>query len=230
MQTPVLLRKYGHLVLLLLLLLLGSGITYFVSARLFTIQTIEVVGNGVSVAIDQERLPKNLLFFPSDAIVKDILADNQLVEGVEIRKKFPHTLIIIARGRQAIARIFFGGRQWGIDQTGIVVGEIIGFSSLPVVDIAVQSVEAGQQIAGGKVVEMLEITKAVQSFLPLVSLVATESSSILARTDKTDIFIAQGFDAKTISATLQTLFEGFRIKGTLPTVIDLRFNRPVVKF
>ncbi len=55
-----------------------------------------------------------------------------------------------------------------------------------------------------------------------------DSASILATMGHTNIFLPQKGDLKVKAGTLQTIVMGFRIKGTLPTVIDLRFEKPIV--
>ena len=60
-----------------------------------------------------------------------------------------------------------------------------------------------------------------------VGLVEEQSGSLHAVSATLDIFFTQDAIEQTL-ATLQTLIAGFRIKGTLPKVIDLRFDKPVI--
>ncbi len=71
-----------------------SFIVYWFIRTFFVIQTIEIAGDGITVIVDEKKISKNLLFFPSDKIREDILRENQLLEDVVFSKKFPHTLIL----------------------------------------------------------------------------------------------------------------------------------------
>jgi cell division septal protein FtsQ len=76
-------------------ILLVSSIAYIIVSFLFSLQTIEVVGTNVQVIIDEKKMSKNLFFFPSDRVRKEILTNNTLLSDVQFQKKYPHTLVIV---------------------------------------------------------------------------------------------------------------------------------------
>ena len=88
----------------------------------------------------------------------------------------------------------------------------------------------------GEILNVKKLTTSLSVFeeinvISRISLIKEiEGDGIFIQTEKTGIFITQDSRTDQTIATLQTLFEGFRIKGTLPRVVDLRFDKPVVQF
>ncbi len=213
-----------------LVLLAATGLTLAL-IKLFTITTIEVVGVGVDIQVDKEKIINNLLFFPTDKLRSDILRDNQLLADVRFEKKFPHTLVIKPVVRLAFARLETADRRVLLDIQGIVVGEGSGMEQLPVLKFPdVTMIRTGQRIGDTRILQGLRFYELVDGLLPIDYIAAHEGSALLAKSGTLDIFFPQDANMAEILATLQTLMTGFRIKGTLPTVVDLRFDKPVVKF
>jgi hypothetical protein len=79
-------------------------------------------------------------------------------------------------------------------------------------------------------VTALAFLNGTRDFLPIQTITIEDDSSLRAKSNTMDILFPQDGSMPAILATLQTLLSGFRIKGTLPTLIDLRFNKPMVKF
>ena len=80
------------------------------------------------------------------------------------------------------------------------------------------------------VVQAVSLIKKTKTFIQWSFIEPYETQSIRARFGQTDIIITQTNDLSQVLDTLQTLMEGFRIKGTMPKSIDLRFGKPIVQF
>lgn len=224
-------RRYGRVVLFLVLALLGSILVYWSGNRLFEIQNIEIEGNGMNVVVDERRIPKNLLLFPSEKIRIQILADNPLVEDIEFKKKLPHTLVIKGIARTPVARLVSGLSAVNLDKTGIILpSDDKSVSGLPLLLFANSTVKIGDRVNSKQILAGLSFITDAQTFMKINSIESYDSQSLLAKTPKADIFIPQSADMHAVAATLQTLLSGFRIKGTLPTKIDLRFEKPIVTY
>ncbi len=230
LRTRTYLRKFGKVFATIFLTCIVSIGVIFGVTKFFTIRTIEVEGAGVQVVVDQKKLAKNLLFFPSEQLRLQLLSANPLLGNVEIHKKFPHTLVIVAFLRTPIGRLQSNNRLVDLDKDGVVVKEGIHDDALPLLIFDVTPIHIGDKMSDVRIVQSLAALSAFQSFVKIDTITSLDSQSLQVKFGKTSIYITQNENIQEIAATLQTLLAGFRIKGTLPTIIDLRFTKPVVSF
>lgn len=184
----------------------------------------------MQIVIDEKKMSKNLLFFPSGRARKELLADNILLSDVQFQKKYPHTLVIVPLLRPAFVRLRSGDRVVLVDRTGVVLMDGDQGLALPIIQFSLPFVRVGETITDKRVQMSLAVLDGLQKAFTIISITEFDGPSLFVKTDKTDIFIPQESDVVGILATLQTLITGFRIKGTLPAVVDLRFDKPVIKF
>ncbi|MFZ2025134.1 MAG: hypothetical protein WAV51_02560 [Microgenomates group bacterium] len=201
----------------------------YVLLRLFQIKNIIVSGDPAKVEVNAKQFVGNMIFFQSDAVITQIKNDNPLIKTIEIRKHFPSTLELVVYKRQPIARLQTSTAIVGIDSEAIVT-DVLGNDLAPVIQIDVPLVRMGQTIKDEGVKQAVEIIAGSQSFLHIRKIQNYETVSLQARTQESNIFFPQKGDIRPILDTLQTLIMGFRIKGTMPKTIDLRFDKPVVQF
>jgi len=222
-------RKFGKLIFLLFFTLAASVILYLFITRFFSIQTIIVDGQNVRLIIDNKKIPKNLLFFPSDRIRQELLRDNSLLADIQFQKVFPHILKIRPIIRIPFARLIVDGRLVLVDRSGVALQDGDGGLPLPLISVSINPFRVGETISDPKLQFALTILDLTKPYLTVVSITNTDGSTFLVKDAKTDIFLTQDKQASGTLATLQMLITGFRIKGTLPTVVDLRFDKPIVK-
>jgi hypothetical protein len=230
MYTGVVRRKIGKTILFCIFIIVFSVLSYEAVTRLFSIQVIEVVGNGIQVQVDEKKISKTLLFFPSDRLRGEVLRDNPLLADVYFRKRYPHTLVIIPTLRPAFARLQTNDRVVLLDRSGTVLMDGDQGKTLPLFRFHLQFIRVGEVISDTRVQLALSLLDRLGGVLPVDGITEQDGPYILVKTGKTDIFIPQDKELDDILATLQTLMTGFRIKGTLPEVVDLRFDKPVIKF
>lgn len=223
-------RKYRRGLLIAICAALVSVGVYGLVTVLFPIQTIEVASGDIQVEVEEARIPKNLLFFPSEKIRQDLLADNPLLADITFKKKFPHTLVIIPHLRTPLVRVYGQDRRVLVDRDGVVMGDDDGYGSLPIVDIPAVGLRIGGTIHDSRVLAAISFVSRVSEFVAIEQVTLVEDRYLQAKTDTYTILFTQDTPTVALSATLQTLILGFRIKGSLPAVIDLRFNKPVVRF
>lgn len=228
-RTKGTVRRWGRFVLFITIAILaGSSIAYAVD-RVFRVRKIEVVGVGIHLSLDPRRIEKNLLFLPTRHIELDLMEAYPELERIEVYKKFPQTLVIVASQRSPIARLKTNNHTFILDKEGVVLPDSLAGGMLPTVFVDLPAVQVGKTITDPRIVLALAFLDALDESIRIET-VFENDASLQAKSGKTDIFIPQKGDAQTLAATLQTLFMGFRIKGSLPTVIDLRFDKPIVKF
>ncbi|OGG34522.1 hypothetical protein A2363_04995 [Candidatus Gottesmanbacteria bacterium RIFOXYB1_FULL_47_11] len=219
-------RKYA-LFFRILLFVIFSLCVYIGVTKLFALTSILVIGENIQITVDLKKLPKTLLFFPSEKIRSDLLAANPILGDITFEKKYPHTLVINPVMRSAYAILITPSRQVFVDDQGVVLGDTPGTPpGLPTIRVDAPNIRIGQKIADPRIVAALSFLRGTRGVLP-VGLVEEQSGSLHAVSATLDIFFTQDAIEQTL-ATLQTLIAGFRIKGTLPKVIDLRFDKPVI--
>lgn len=230
-KRTIFLRKFGRVVGYIVLFCLFSGAVYWVAIREFTIKNIVVVGNNIRVQVDEARLPKTLLLFPADTIRTQLLADNPILADIQFQKKYPHTLMIVPTLRTAVARLSLTGREVLVDEAGIVLADADASSALlPRLVVPLPAVRIGEIIGDQRVIAGTSFIRGIRDILPIRSISVEDERSLRAKSDELDIVFPKDGSIPSILTTLQTLLAGFRIKGTLPTFIDLRFDKPIVKF
>lgn len=198
------------------------------SIHLFDIRTVLVSGDAVQVVVSGNLKNRNLLFFSGKEEAKKIQDENSLVKSIEIRKRFPSTLEIIVTKRTPAVQIFSGNETFSVDETGVVLG-FDKNSSLPVLIFDISPVRIVKKIEDERIIQSLLFIEGSRSFIEISSVTSSANRSLRARFEQTDIFFTQSGDRQKALSTLQTVVSGFRIKGVMPKVIDLRFEKPVIQ-
>lgn len=222
-------RKFGKVLIAVIIVLLVSVGSYVLLVRFFSIRSIEVVGNDVQVIVDQKRISKNLLFFPSDKFRSELLESNPLLSDVRFEKVYPSTLRIIPTIRSPFVRLQSGDRLVLVDRTGVVLQDGDRNLPLPLIEMSLPPFRVGEKLTDPRIVLLLPFIDTFGESLSITAIIEQEGSYFQVKTAKTDIYITQDKPIDETMATLQTLIDGFRIKGTLPAVVDLRFDKPIVK-
>jgi cell division septal protein FtsQ len=222
-------RKFGKALIAVIIMMVASTGTYILLVRLFSIRYIEVIGSDVQVIVDQKRISKNLLFFPSDKFRSEILESNPLLSDVRFEKAYPSTLKIITTVRSPFVRLQSQDRLVLIDRTGIVLQDGDRNLPLPLIEMSLTPFRVGEKLNDPRVVLLLPFIDKFGESLSITTVIEREGTYFQVKTAKTDIYITQDKPIDQTMATLQTLIDGFRIKGTLPAVVDLRFDKPIVK-
>jgi hypothetical protein len=208
-----------------------SFVVYFVTTKVFTIREIRVVGDTIQVSVDEKKLPRTLLFFPADKIRAEILHDNPILADLRFEKQYPNTLVIVPTLRAKAALIITPTRRVFVDERGIVLTDAdTSPLGLPQIAVNLSGLGIGKTIDDTRVRASLAFLSGIQATVPMETVTISDDGVITAHTGNLDILFTQHGDIPTILTTLQTLLTGFRIKGTLPSVIDLRFDKPVVTF
>ncbi|MCL4360110.1 FtsQ-type POTRA domain-containing protein [Patescibacteria group bacterium] len=223
------LRKTGRVLTFAIVAVLAVWVAYRLLFAVSSIQKIEVVGQNVQVDVNQKTLPQSLLFLSTSKLKKQILEDNPLIGALTVSKKYPHTLVITVLARNAVVVLRSNGRTVGLDDKGYVIDDVRQ-SGLPVLIFPVSPLVEGVQVSDRRVLTGIGFLDATRTYLDVREITSYESTSLLAKTPQTDIYFSQDADTKTLGSALQILMAGFKIKGKLPSHVDLRFNKPVVTF
>ena len=90
--------------------------------------------------------------------------------------------------------------------------------------------QPGVKIFDRDVLASVNFIRETRSIVPIRDITMNDTMSLRAQRATMSIVFPQHADIPALVRTLQTVIAGFRIKGTLPTTVDLRFDKPVVTF
>lgn len=217
--------KIIGIVILSLVSVFGMGLLF---VRLFSLERVEVDGSGVTIEIDKAKLGENLLVVPVDRLTKELLESYPLLSSVRFEKRLPGTLIIHLSKRQPSLYITTAGNTYALDLDGVVLDNATNTNGFPLMIFDVGPLSIGSRISDVRVVSTLTFLKKLSGSLGISRINERDSASIQAMMGNTVIILPQKGDMGAKADTLQTIVEGFRIKGILPTVIDLRFEKPII--
>jgi len=229
-NSSVFRRIFGKSLVIVLLAGMVVILLYTFCMQYFTLHTIEVVGEGVHIDVDKSKIAANILFINTQKIRSDLLASNNQLEDAKVTKKYPDAITLTVILRKPVARLTTDMRTIIIDARGVV----LGFTrpqdeNLPLLTFGVPDQIDGTTITNPLIQSGIAI---IQSFDPvgvIGSIAPVNSSSVRVNYQKTSIFFPLKTDYSASVATLQILLNRFRMKGTMPTSIDLRFDKPVIK-
>jgi hypothetical protein len=229
-QSSTIRRKFGRVIALLLFVISSVYVLYIFCIQYFTLRNIEVVGDGIQIVINQAKMEHNLLFIRPEKIKSEVLAVNNQIENITIRKRYPDTLILTVVLRKAVARLTTSARTVVVDSRGVLLGYSLKSSdSLPLMAFGVSDITDGMTFTDTRVLSGIAIIRDIASVIPIFSLYVNDSSSIRAVCRETSILLPLNLEYSASAATLQTLIARFRMKGSMPTSIDLRFDKPVIR-
>ncbi len=214
--------------LVILSLAVTAALVYgFVRATV--VRQIVVDGQGMLIELDRSKIGENLLFLQTDRLTHDLLSAYPVLASVRFEKKYPGTLIIHLVRRQPVAMIRSHGGTYLVDADGIILDNAGPQTALPLMSMDISVPSIGSRVTNPEARAALTFINALHGSLPVTEMRDNPANaSIRAVMGNTDIFLPQMGDLGQKASTLQTIVEGFRIKGTLPTVIDLRFDKPIV--
>lgn len=228
----VLWRKFGKAICLVLFVILIAYGLYQLFIRVFTIRFIEVVGDPINIAVDQSRFTKNILLFPQKKIEDQILLENPHLASISITKIYPQTLRIQVTLRKAVANLQTSQHIYLLDSYGMVLTEgITDKKNIPNILFDIKEpLVSGKKVVHPSVAKSLEFISLFGNTASITAITVESSGTVRAEINQSVVVFDQYTNISQMSHTLQTLLNRFRMKGTQPATVDLRFEKPVVGF
>lgn len=221
--------KRSALTVLLLLAIGLFGVVVVVSVHaLFRLDTVEVVGTGAVFSADAAKLSTNVLFFPTKTLENDLLKNYPLFAAVRVYKRLPHSIIIEYSLRNSWGYIDSSGHTYGVDEGGVIVGEYTPPFVHPVMtfDIGTQSI--GMRVTDTRVLAALSFLHALDPSIHVSSVKDLSKTAFEVTIDSMRVLVAVDGDKEEKARALLFLQNGFRIKGVLPSMVDLRYSKPII--
>jgi cell division protein FtsQ len=141
-------RKKYYLLKLILFIMLGVGIYYFLTSNFFQIQELTVVNNKYYTAeqiisIGEIKKGGNL-FQESTAEIKDKLLNDPYIKNIKVSRKLPDEIVITVEERKETAAIPFGESYILIDKEGMILRETDVEPTLPLLlGMTLSNIETG---------------------------------------------------------------------------------------
>lgn len=222
-------KRIFRWVFAVLFLLVLSAVIAWVVSRIFVLRQIEVVGDAVEIQVDKERLGKNILFLQTRALEQQLLSTYPLLASVKFTKTLPSTLVVHVTLRSPFALLTTQTQSYVVDRDAVVLDNQKEAILLPNLRFDIGSLSIGTHVTDQRVTQSIQFLRALHD-ISIDQMQQMDSAGLQAKSGQTNIFLPQFGDITRKAATLQTIVTGFRIKGALPAVIDLRFDKPIITY
>ena len=202
---------------------------YIVVDYTFKVRTIEVhQANIVPFDFSQVR-GQNILLLDTKEVQKNIEANYYTVSDVSIKKKIPSTLIFRYTQRKPVAQVIYNNQYFLIDAAGFIFAVSNEPAQAPIIDAQIGTPAIGMifEDAYRNIFHFLETMRLNGITVSSVSI--AYPTKIVFESDNLEIVSDSKGDEKRV-ASLQMLLNGLKIEGRRPKYVDVRFDKPVVRF
>jgi hypothetical protein len=221
-------RKFKFISLGLILFVIII-LLYTLCTQIFKIRTIELVGEGIKLNVDDKKMSKNIILLSTEELKKNILAQHPEIQYLNITKKLPNILIIGISTRNPAAHLILSNKSNLIDSEGKIINYTLPLNQI-LPNINIVGYDSINQVDSKIIKKGLDLLTNLSNFEKVINLTIDKSGYYRINIIKVDILIPQDAEILATESTLQTLLTRFRMKGTLPSQIDLRFDKPVIRY
>lgn len=183
-----------------------------------------------------KALGNNIFLFETQKLTDSIKKDNPEIAELLLEKKLPHKIVVQIDRRQAFVCLDLNQEQWYIGDKKGVIFKKLDHCPHEMVKVfyknGLEDIKLGEQIKDQGLKSVFSIIELIQD-----NLVGLKEIRVDAKQNLT-LLLEQGIIAS-FSATknsqaqvdsLHFILRLSKIEGNLPKVIDLRFDKPVIKF
>lgn len=177
------------------------------------------------------KIDSPLILLDTNELVEEVKSISPWIKNVHAIKKYPWTLVIKVTERTPVATFTKDEVQYLISEDGMVLPIRGGNNLVPAVKLdCVVDQSPGQLIDKSQIFTGLAVIKSLtqNQDVMIESLLCVNDDRYQITTSKTIIEYGRQNDSETIVSSLQVLFRQFRIEGTWPKRVDLRFDKPLL--
>ncbi len=208
---------------MLSIIFIGFLITRFLNSSIFEVKTVYLDASREDLpdlSIFQEK--QNWLFFEEKKITDNILKKYPDIKSVSVKKIFPNTILVKVEPRAPVAKLAIEGQTIFYDQEGktVLLKSGINPDNFPWIDCP-----DAKNLPGLKF-----ITKLLRNNIKIDQLTCKDENTYALYITGTDFILSSSAETDKSLASLQFLIKQFRIDGRQPKSVDLRFDKPVLKF
>lgn len=220
----IVLLSLGCIFLLCILLL-------FIASFFFTIDTIIIAGERTLPFGLQILRGQNILFVKESEVAKNIKQKNFSINDVVVEKKPLSTIYIYIKGRKPTVQFIKDNMYYVVDEEGTLFSASPKAENVPIVEGFFNDIAISSHLPENLVKSIFPILSSVLAKeLMITKITIVNPNEIILVGNDMYITTSAMKDGKTLSTSLQTLIQSFRIEGKKPRSIDLRFDKPIVRF
>ncbi len=200
------------------------------------IKKIEVINSGSNILGLDELKKTSLIFLNEKETVDFILKKNPLIKDVKIEKKFPSTLILKLTYDRTLAVLVVNNGYFNLSEQGKIISKSRKMNdSLPKINfyqkLNFQFYNAGDSISFQDIKNGLFFMKSLNDLnLKVDNLDINGIDVLLFKLNDKKIIFSSVKDRELQIYQLEQIIKQFKIEGKSFKEIDLRFDKPVVRF
>ncbi len=234
-------RKLSRIAKSIVLLSIFSGFFFlglFILNSIFVIQNIVIKGYSDKAALRglYSLAKKNILTISPKEIEKAVLEANPQLQSVAIRKQFPSTLIIDLKIQPVVAELAMNNGYAYLSENGHIISKnreqkkrspLINYYQ----KLNYSSYSAGDEVGFTDLLTGLHFLKSMNDLGLRTDTIDINGFDMLLFTlgDK-KIFFTTEKNKETQDYELNQIIRQFKIEGREFTSLDLRFEKPIIRF
>lgn len=215
-------------------ILIVSSLWLVLSVLSEQFRLVTIIADGDAELLGEiDRLRgRNLLFFSTKRLQKEILTRNIWLQEVVLEKIFPDTLVIITRNRVPVLQIESDGYYYLVDENGLIFSSSKIEQTLPRLSALFSSLVVGRVLEPEIVNTLFPLLRELHVGGLLVTSIDYHSPGDVRLLLPSGVVIISSTShfRPAEASSLQMIMRSFRIEGKFPRTIDLRFDKPVVTF
>lgn len=173
---------------------------------------------------------KNLILLDNKSLIDFLLKNNPNINKIYINKSIPNTLMIQIIPRIPIAIVSNDRISMYVDEEGIYLTDLSDLGLLPKIEIANIPIYSDRK-ADWRVIKALLILKYFDNGnIDIQKVVIDDNNNMYTFRLLNDIqvLVPYNADASKLAASLQVIISRFRIEGKTISLIDFRYDKPIV--
>jgi cell division septal protein FtsQ len=230
-------RKSKYILLSVVVVSFLFGLLYFVDSY-FTIKNIEVI--GVKRIDDVKGIyawnSKNILLFSEEELEKTISDRNPNVKSVTVIKKYPKTIQCVVEEYKPFASFLVNQGYFVLSSDGRILQKVKEKpGNLPLITyyqkLNYTTWQSGDRIEYQDLLTALYFLEQTSGLGLAVNTIDINGLNMIAlQLQDQKILFTTEKDRDVQEYQLKTIIRQFRISGKNFTVLDLRFDKPVIQF
>lgn len=202
----------------------------------FQIKKIKIVGSKINIFGLKEITDKNIIFTSEEKIKKILKDKNPLIKFLLIEKKYPDTLVLTINLYQSIGELVVGGGYFQLSEDGKIIGKSkkenkkitkINFYQ----KLNYQSYNQGERISLKEILDGLYFLKSLIDInIKVDSLDINGINMIVCKLENKKIIFSSEKEKELQIFQVKEIIRRFKIEGKNYKEIDLRFDKPVIRF
>ncbi|OQY67845.1 hypothetical protein B6D29_01680 [Microgenomates bacterium UTCPR1] len=239
MPANILLNKFlVKFVYFLICISIFSSVIFllFLAKKNFTIRQIEVAGDSGRL-MGLEKFKDRNIFITSDSEIRNlVLTDNPIISSVEVRKQLPDKIFLTVKKFHLIAALVVSEGYYHLSEDGRVLSKVKNIkNNLPKVNfyqlLAYQSYQPGDTIKFREIKDGLYFLKELTDIGEKVdSLDINGINMIVLNLENRKLIFSSDKSKESQIFQVKEIIRKFKLEGRYYKEIDLRFDKPVVRF